>query len=47
MDMFIATVVLVLAPFGLLFALEREVASEAECAVTFFAGSRNRARTGG
>ena len=42
MEMFISIVVLVVAPFGLLLVLERDVASEAERAIHLFT-SRTRA----
>ena len=46
MEMFISIIVLIVAPFGLLLALQPDVALEAERANTFFSFSRNRASSG-
>lgn len=42
MEMFISIVVLIVGPFGVLLALQPDVASEVGRATMFFSGSRDR-----
>jgi hypothetical protein len=46
MEAFISLVVLIIAPFGLLFALERDITAEAERGISLFHISGNRGRSG-